>query len=276
MKSLLAAFAIALCANQVLFAADVERYGEFNPSASESEWWLASYPAASLSIIGTIKEGDFEKLTRALGNHGYEQNRWSIHLNSEGGDVREAMRMGRLLRQGLFEAFVDGRSHCASACFLIWVAAVDRWAMPDKLGIHRPFYDPKGFADLNAEDAAAAYNTVDRAVRAYLLEMGVPIKWIDKMFSISSQEVYWLSQTEILELSGRTPFYDEWLRAKCPNGLSSGEQSDRTLRSGSQNYLVFLEDKWKKHRACKEAALYDARTEVRSLIEDASSGDMSR
>lgn len=186
------------------------------------------------------------------------------------------MRIGSLLRRGLFEALVDGRSLCASACFLIWVATVDRSAMPGRLGIHRPFYDKKGFASLSAEEAAEAYKKVDRAVRVYLLEMGVPIKWIDKMFSISSGDVYWLSQSEIHELSGRTPFYDEWMRAKCPDGLSPEEQSDRMSRSGSQSYRDFLEEKWEKHRDCVNAALYDARTEVRELIEKAASDEMNR
>jgi hypothetical protein len=76
----------------------------------------------------------------------------SVELNSPGGDVSEAMQIGRLLRQRFMYTFVLADHECASACVLILMAGVGRMPMPSsRVGLHRSTFDPAYFASLTPE-----------------------------------------------------------------------------------------------------------------------------
>ena len=79
----------------------------------------------SPTIQGRIVKGDFSKLLvclRSLIEKGppirsdplFTEIGW-VHFSSEGGDVNEAIKIGRFLRESLAMGWVD--DHCYSACF---------------------------------------------------------------------------------------------------------------------------------------------------------------
>jgi hypothetical protein len=104
----------------------------------------------------------------------------------------------------------DGPSsycHCASACFLIWSAGVERSG--SSLGLHRP--TTISTRDMPPNQASAQL-LLD--VAAYLKEMEVPERFIQLMVDTNSTEVRWLSGSEAKSLE-EVPSIAEWLTAAC-------------------------------------------------------------
>jgi hypothetical protein len=84
--------------------------------------------------------------------------------------------------------------HCASACFLIWAAGIERHG--NSLGLRRPSTRSTNFADLPPDRASALYRTLLAEIGFYLLEMDVPRRFIDVMTDTSSSDIRWLEDAE--------------------------------------------------------------------------------
>jgi hypothetical protein len=182
-----------------------------------------------------------------------------VYVDSPGGDVREAMRIGRLIRKllltveapsyfdlaeaddptkrastktylWLFDAEqmkpicigAPGSCGCASACTLIWVAGGKRDG--DVLGLHRPRFKDQSFAALDAESAQRAYGGVISEMSQYLKDMEAPPEFALKMVETPSSEIMWNEpdRSESGSNDGYPPSIAEWLMANC--GSYSREQ----------------------------------------------------
>jgi hypothetical protein len=180
-------------------------------------------------ISGPIEQGDYEKV---LGL--YRQNHpflGSFTLSSPGGNVLEALKIGRFFRKYLIIAFAPvripspdggekfvlpgepacdgGKCLCASACALIWFGAVDRWGT---VGLHRPHTDDPSFKALDPPAAAVAYRGMLDSMRQYLDEMEVPKPMIDVMVATGSADIQWITVADDLS---RPPSLAEWEDATC-------------------------------------------------------------
>ena|SRR5208337_2624625 len=108
-----------------------------------------------LEIEGEIEPGDALKLLRTYEYCG-QFTTGIISLFSRGGDVEEAMKIGRLIRRlrlstqapersGSYKILASpadkANSICASACILVWVAGARRTG--DLLILHRPYPAPE-------------------------------------------------------------------------------------------------------------------------------------
>jgi hypothetical protein len=163
-----------------------------------------------MRIEGEITSGDFESVFSLR-----FKRISTIELNSAGGDLVEAMRIGRHLRRSYVRTIVHTDSQCNSACFLIWVAGVERSAF-SPIGIHRPYFDKEYFAGLSAQAAEEKYEIMTEQVRLYLSEMGVPEGVISQMMQVRSTEVTFLGQIELTERVGNYHVpYNEWIIAQC-------------------------------------------------------------
>ena len=91
----------------------------------------------AVSIDGEIVKGDYERfvkfLNEQIGEIGSlaEHPGWpsSLWINSAGGNVIEAIKLGRLVRELMIGVHVGTNSpddQCNSACFLIWAGGVER------------------------------------------------------------------------------------------------------------------------------------------------------
>ncbi len=124
-----------------------------------------------LLIEGIIKAGDFEKFRNKLVEKGKPPT--PLYLNSPGGDLREALKIGRLVRKlrlnttapiliastkelvcwkwttrvEIRELKKGDECICASACFFIYVAGVDRNGGYD--AVHRPYVKKQGAAEIS-------------------------------------------------------------------------------------------------------------------------------
>lgn len=175
----------------------------------------------TLWLSGEIVAGDALKFSRVL-----EENAPTlkgVKLSSPGGLPQEAMKIGRLVREkGLYteapatvsrsgilggggKALCTGEECvCASACFLIWTAGVERHG--DRIGIHRPAADfgghkPGFAAELYYEAALMPRLLALLAdLRGYLGDMQVPERYINRMTRARRADTYWLSAEEALAM----------------------------------------------------------------------------
>jgi hypothetical protein len=138
-------------------------------------------------IKGKIEPGDATRFAQLLrSNHPFLHD---VTLWSPGGSVEEALKIGRLIRKGLIVTYAPSNGsaealylnpasgwakkrlgwgslrdvrgcegvdcNCASACFLIWTAGVERNG--SALGVHRPTISSTAFATLPPDRAGILY-----------------------------------------------------------------------------------------------------------------------
>lgn len=191
-------------------------YHDYGPELRDPD------PVVYILLRGPIEVGDAERLrTFILDDPERAIRALGLMLESPGGSVSEAMRIGRIVRAlvwnaraGSFGSTASSNSYCASACFLVYVAAAKREAFPTSLGIHR-IYMRDDQSQRSAADTAIAMRTANRALRDYLDEMDVPQKFYDRMRNSSSLEIDWLSKRDVAELGLFAPFWEEFMISRC-------------------------------------------------------------
>ncbi len=188
--------------------------------------------------------------------------RVQVVLNSDGGNLLEAMQIGRDIRTLLIDTKTGQSSEdigqwnkCLSACFFIWSAGISRSAImpaapgrPPYLGIHRLYFAANEYSQLTSKEANDLYRQLDILAESYLNELGIPDKFYEKMLTTSSNEIYYLSSDEINQLSTVAPYFDELLHARCKQHIEDDEY-DRcvSFEKGIEQYQSFV-----SYRAEKE------------------------
>jgi hypothetical protein len=199
----------------------------------------------SISLQGEIVVGDAERLVLALVER-HKQHRKpfpvSLYLDSNGGSVREALRIAEIVRAVGLVVVVQSeqKAVCLSSCFLIYVSAIERFAAGIEesrlrtekaelgpIGIHRPYLDDIG----GGHTAARRQEEVMLVMRDYLTRLAVPSGLIDKMMTSPSNDVYWLSSTEIQSLGRFPPGVEEQLIAKCGYNAKADRSVDAYLEA---------------------------------------------
>jgi ATP-dependent protease ClpP protease subunit len=140
-----------------------------------------------------------------------------IHLDSPGGSVSAAMRIGELVRMGGMRTTVSRYDECSSACVLILAAGVIRVLFDGRIGIHRPsFSEESGASMLNPEYATAQYNETADKVRSYLRRMGMSDDLFTAMLRVPSGQMRYLSAKELQSfgLDGEDPAWAEWYKVR--------------------------------------------------------------
>lgn len=121
-------------------------------------WWLSRTVAAIIAFVpctasgdvtigkdevalrvwisGTITKKDAESIERRETE--IALNNIEVHLNSFGGNVAAAMRIGRLVRKYDGTTRILKAEKCLSSCALIFIAGVQRYNYGE-IGLHRPF-----------------------------------------------------------------------------------------------------------------------------------------
>ena len=173
-----------------------------------------------LGINGRIQKGDYDRLIETVVSYGKIPST-GVLISSSGGDVLEAIKIGRFVRKNHLHVF--NIQPCDSACAFIVFSAVERLSGGD-IGLHRPYYDPMYFAKLTGEEANNKYKELDKEVRNFLIEMNVPTIIIDKIMSISSSNIERMKVSEYEKIAGKfPPAHEEWLAARC----GSFEENER-------------------------------------------------
>jgi hypothetical protein len=174
---------------------------------------------AHLALDGPISLADAEKFDRLLAIIPRSINVVDVELNSPGGDVLAAIKIGNSIRRRWLWTIVgdDPPSSCASACVLVFAAGAVRIAGDDSVVlIHRPFFDQRYFAGLRPEQAQSQYTEQTKLVASYLTNMGIAPDLFTRMLQVPSDQGERLSLSEMksMSLTGWDPAYQEWTKAK--------------------------------------------------------------
>ena len=208
------------------------------------------YSDNKINIDGEIVKGDYNKMISYIKELGYIPDRMTI--NSPGGDVLEAIKIGQFARRALMHIASED---CNSSCFLILAGGVDRRAHR-LVGIHRPVYGKEYFSGLSYEDAQKEYEKLNDIVRKYLIEMDVSIDIVEKMMSTPNENVFMLEVWNPTFRGIRSPAYHEWASAKCGTLTEhEGRDYEEMTRAELYGILGDKEDDIHKRYAKKLASM---------------------
>jgi hypothetical protein len=162
-----------------------------------------------IAVVGEIEKGDARKLDALM-----QQHRSTITVTSSGGDVDEALAMGRVLRRR--EAVITAEGECFSACVFLYAGAVQRIGrdatrmakIPSPVGIHRFFYASLP-ANRTVADITRERNETRQRIAQFLQDMNVSARVLEMMESIPPERMYKLTWGELASLG-----MGEWDLAK--------------------------------------------------------------
>jgi hypothetical protein len=187
----------------------------------------------TVTMTGEINPGDdliFARLTKGTGKV------W-LNLNSPGGDVDAAMRIGAEVRKHDGIVVTDG---CYSSCVLIFAAGVIRTGVgagfgPDPVvGVHRIFFAELQ-PGLTSNQIKARYDAQLSRIRVYLAKMNVAPEFLSFMQSFKPDDIHILTRQELdaYGLGSNDVVDDERMIADRAEelGISSFEYRKREKRS---------------------------------------------
>jgi hypothetical protein len=222
---------ISLSGACLLFAAGVHAQQELQFSFVHAAEFERAARGKVLWMKGEIAQGDLARLQSYLAGNGeaFVDHGGRVVFSVDGGDVEEAILMGRFLRDAMTEAWLPdaSRTRCVSACFFMFAGAVTRIAVAGSVGIHRPRFGATDLATANAAAARRRYDEIFEKARSFLDALLVPRFLTEKMLATPSEETYWLSRGDLDRLGGLQPWFDDFSAARC--GVEPG--LDRRLQS---------------------------------------------
>jgi hypothetical protein len=122
----------------------------------------------------------------------------SVIFDSEGGNIIAALELGRAIRKGGFNTHQEQGSECASACSLLFVSGVNRYADDETIGVHQSWFDTD--AGIDMEEAVSAVQELTADMLTYLIEMGVDPKLLQVSLTTPSDDMHYLSTKQMVEL----------------------------------------------------------------------------
>lgn len=137
----------------------------------------------SIRISGEILSADVQKFKAVVA----KSENAVVYLDSPGGDLEAAVRIGRLIHAlGYFTA-VD-ETQCASACALIWLAGQFKFLTANaKVGFHLPAY--------HGQTTAGNEASLFVLVGGYLVQLGFSESVIARITSTPSNRIEWLTRS---------------------------------------------------------------------------------
>ena len=210
-------------------------------------------------LEGEIIEGDFEKILNAILESGVSHH--TMLLASNGGDVREAMKIGRLIRDLSYETEVgkhfsqkniclstpgkpkiaEENCICLSSCVLIHLSGIYRHG--DVLGVHRAYLDRDVLKNLTLEDSKKITEILEKETNNYLKDMNTPDSLYEKISGNASDKMEMLGSAYVEKnITGYLKGVDEWLIAKCGSLDNAYDQfNSKNDASKYEKYLEIVE-----------------------------------
>ena len=123
----------------------------------------------------------------------------TVVLSSPGGSVRDALEIGRLIREQGYATAVEPDSYCASSCPLVFAAGVERRAASSSaISVHQVF--SAGIQELTGTEGMDSAQRTSAEVQRYLIEMGIdPLVWVHAM-ETPAAELFYFTAEELVDL----------------------------------------------------------------------------
>ncbi len=142
-------------------------------------------------LSGDIADGDAdaaEALIKSANDRGRLVE--AVRLDSLGGSLAEAVKLTELIRRAKLPTIVAAGSRCASACFIVFAAGIDKFASYDAaIGVH-------GASDSSGHETArteAATLSMARLAGTF----GVPPRIIAQMIATPARDIAWLTPDDL-------------------------------------------------------------------------------
>lgn len=166
-----------------------------------------------LDLEGPITQRTYLAIAELIGRRSPNQV-VEIHLNSLGGDLEAAVRIGRLLRSNApVRATVLPSAVCASACVFALVGATTR-LIGGSVAVHRPYtVDSRSRSH---SDLQGQFAQLDEKARQYLIDMNIAPSLYDEMLRYPPETLHTLSAEELarFRVSGNDYVWEEGMQRK--------------------------------------------------------------
>lgn len=143
-------------------------------------------------ISGEIERGEAAVFEKTVDEKIKSGNSFiTVVLTSDGGDLTEAMLIGRIIRNNKLWTMVPVHGRCVSSCVFILASGVIKNPFGE-VGIHRPYIT-------YLRDSSNADKTIKKVMKDaeyYFEEMNIPKSLVELMFSIPPEEVKFLTNNE--------------------------------------------------------------------------------
>jgi hypothetical protein len=231
----------------------------------------------SLWMKGEVAEGDLDRLLRFLREHprDFVEHGGRVVFVVDGGDVVEATRIGRFLRDALIEAWLPDASstRCVSACFFMFVNAVSRVAVADSVGVHRPYFDAGHLAGAGPEPVRQRYQSLMHEVRDSLDELLVPRDLTEKMLATPWNETYWFSRDDLDRLGEMQAWFEDFSAAKCGTEPRLKQRLESAIAAGFEAEAEALRTEFEGATKCvAELRKRQRRQLIEKLMIDSGNG----
>jgi hypothetical protein len=151
---------------------------------------------ALIVATGPIEPGDADRFDAFL--DGLAELPGQVALHSPGGDVDEALEIGRRLRARDLSTTILPGTICLSACPYILAAGVERVvSLRGSVGLHQHYYETPGYmpAFLAVEDIQRSQGRT----MEYLIEMGIDPGVMRFGLSTAPEDIYVLVEAELID-----------------------------------------------------------------------------
>ena len=263
--SLMIWVALAIASREA-YAGEFSFGEEYCDSSTEEKYCAIDY-----HYSGKIESKDVEKFKTMLKNTERRSNSdrevyLQIFLNSKGGDIDAALKIGKLIRVHQMQTLVF--DECNSSCVIVFASGVRRYAnielwgpIPNgaKVGIHRPYTTAEG----SYEKHRHKFREVERQIKQFLREGGVSERLWDDMVKISPENIKFLSQKEAIDygLNGEDPAYADFVDGKKAKqyGITRAKYLKRKAmikEKCESNTQVLADTTGKELQQCKQNILH--------------------
>lgn len=229
-------------------------------------------------LRGSIVQGDAVKLLTTLKIQPRESDIYRyLVLDSPGGDVAEALKLVKVVRDALLQTqnydvitgLSKGRGYtCASSCVLVLMAGVERngWTFKGgRLGLHRPSFSTEAYSTKSpASDLAERQHQTMRYVREFLLSEGMPQRLVEQMMNRSSKEIYWADfLNDWVEVRTLAAWFEEMLISRCNFDPTAVARAGKAAIEGNKAAENMARADVLRSAPCARSLIRDAQARLR-------------
>ena len=207
--------------------------------------------SAKILIRSAIHKGDLAAFEAAIGRVSRTATARingipfiTVELNSPGGDVVEAIGIGRVIYRHTAMTLVRQGQECVSACVFILMAGAVHTPNGAATGVHKPML--VSWRNMSYAEARAKYDGLMLYLRDYFRELGVSDEAYDIMMRTGSADMHYFSWWEMDELGlrGEGP---EW-RARLAERQAAAAEQDRRRNwvAGEAPALPKIDESWRE------------------------------
>lgn len=189
----------------------------------------------SITISNSITTKDYVDLVKLAGlidkRYG---TKWLViaDLNTTGGSVDSALKIGSFLRKKDALASVPRSAICMSSCVYILAGATHR-SVEGTVGIHRPYKPDDQVSTADAQKIK--YKNIGDQIIKYLRDVNIPVRLYEDSLVISPDRMKILSANELQAygLNENDPYADEAdaVKAAQKAGITRKEFGEREIRA---------------------------------------------